>query len=164
MFQRFQRVGRWEEIDDVLQNAVLRLLQWKPAAPLANTADFFRMMTRIIRNELIDLARRYYGPQGLGTRHDTGTPPPAGEAPPQALDVADSTNEPGRIVLWTEFHGCVEALPDEERDVFGLRWYVGLTHTEVAAALGVAEITVRRRWLRARLLLQKSLGDDGPFR
>ena len=165
MLREFPRVGRWEDADDVLQNAGLRLLKWKPASAPANTADFFRLTTRIIRNELLDLKDHYYGPQGSGTRHETPVPQVHGEAtPPQGGEAADSTNEPGRLAGWGDFHRCVEELPDDERDVVDLLWYQELTRAEAASVLAVAEITVRRRWMKARLLLQKALGNDGPFR
>jgi RNA polymerase sigma-70 factor (ECF subfamily) len=55
------------------------------------------------------------------------------------------------------FHEAVERMPVEEREVFDLLWYQGMTHGQAAKALGVATKTVQRRWASARLLLQDAL-------
>ena len=41
--------------------------------------------------------------------------------------------------------------------VVEMRYFVGMTETEIAGALGVAERTVRRDWEKAKLLLLASL-------
>jgi DNA-directed RNA polymerase specialized sigma24 family protein len=41
-------------------------------------------------------------------------------------------------------------MPDSERDVFDLPYYNDLTQAEAARVLQIAEVTVRRHWLRAR--------------
>jgi DNA-directed RNA polymerase specialized sigma24 family protein len=38
-----------------------------------------------------------------------------------------------------------------------MRYFAGMTESEVASALGVTERTVRRDWQKARLLLAESL-------
>jgi RNA polymerase sigma-70 factor (ECF subfamily) len=155
MLKDFRRVRRWEDTDDVLQNTVVRLLRALEGVRPASAAEFFRLAARQVRRELIDLARHHYGPQGPGARHDTDPPRQDEAATPLAdRQPADSSDGPGHLTSWGEFHERAQALPAEERDVFDLLWYQGLTQAEAAAALGVADITVRRRWLRARLLLQ----------
>jgi RNA polymerase sigma-70 factor (ECF subfamily) len=152
MLQDFPRVRRWEETDDVVQNALLRLLQALQAVPVATVAEFFRLAARHIRWELIDLARHYAGPEGLGANHATDVPglSPLPERP-------DSTNDVGRLALWSEFHRHVEQLPEEERAVFDLLWYQELPQAEAATLLNVSVPTVKRRWLAARLRLQAAL-------
>jgi RNA polymerase sigma factor (TIGR02999 family) len=44
--------------------------------------------------------------------------------------------------------------------VVEMRYFVGLSEDEIAAALGIAVRTVRRDWQKARLLLQAALEDD----
>src|SRR5262245_65524630 len=66
MLGDFQRVKRWADTGDVLQNALVRLVgaleEVKPATP----RDFLALATLQIRRELIDLARRFYGTEGMG--------------------------------------------------------------------------------------------------
>ena len=62
-------VKRWEQTDDLLQNSMIRL--WKaleknrPRSPL----DYYRLASTIMRRELIDLSRHYFGAEGIGANH-----------------------------------------------------------------------------------------------
>lgn len=163
MLRDYRRLRRWEQTDDVLQNALIRLdralREVTPDSPL----DFYRLATMQIRRELIDLARHHFGPEGPGALHATdagGTTDPG--AVHRAYEPAESTHEPGRLASWTEFHRRVEGLPDEEREVFDLVWYQGLTHAEAAVLLGVSTKTVQRRWHSACLRLHHDLGGVLP--
>jgi RNA polymerase sigma-70 factor (ECF subfamily) len=155
----FPRVRPFEDSTDVLHDALPRLLRALEAAPPATPADFFGLAARQIKWELHDLVQRYYGPKGPGGKH---APPPADGGSAVPAGPPDSTHDPARLARWTELHHVqVEALPPEERAAFDLLWYQGLTQAEAAAVLGVAEVTVRRRWLAARLRLQELLRDGG---
>ena len=155
IFADFARVRRWEETADVLQNALTRLLQALRTIKVTSPRQFFGLAALEIRRELIDLARHYFGPEGAGANcasavREEGRTPPTPESP-------DLTHDPERLALWTTFHEQVEALPQQEREVFGLLWYQELSQPEVAALLGVSVPTVKRRWLSARLRLQTAL-------
>jgi RNA polymerase sigma-70 factor (ECF subfamily) len=118
-----------------------------------------------MRRELIDLARHYGGPEGPGAHHSTQArrngAGNVGSNPP-AYEPSDVTHDPERLAAWTEFHRQVEALDDEDREVFDLLWYQGLTQAEAATLLGVSERTISRRWLAARLSLHRALGGHLP--
>jgi RNA polymerase sigma factor (sigma-70 family) len=51
----------------------------------------------------------------------------------------------------------VDALPAEEREVFDLVWFQGLSQPQAAALLGVSEATLKRRWWSARQRLHGAL-------
>jgi RNA polymerase sigma-70 factor (ECF subfamily) len=158
LLPRNDRLRRWEDSGDVSQEAFFRLRRTLLTIHPATEADFFRLATREIRRVLIDLARHYFGPQGPGTLHESNGP--AGEA----FDLpAESTCEPGRLDAWTELHRRVEALPQEQRDVFELHWYHGLSQDRAAEVLGVSVPTVTRRWREAQLELAKFLEGEGGF-
>ncbi len=152
--QAFERLRRFDDTDDVLQNACLRLLRRLEAHPPADPAEFFAWAARDIRCELIDLTRRHFGPEGNGQREeclsDLG----------RAAAVGQTTHDPSRLAHWQEFHEQAERLPAAERCVFELRWYHGLTWAEAAAVLNLSEATVKRRWLDARLRLRDLLKFD----
>lgn len=159
MLGGYSRLRRWEETDDVLQNALLRLhrslADVKPASPRA----FYGLAATQIRRTLIDLVRHHFGPEGAGANHHTDgeeTREHGGSVGQQA----DPWTEPGNLEEWTEFHEAVERLPHDEREVFHLLWFDGLTQVEAASILDVTERTVRRRWYSARLLLQQMLDDS----
>jgi RNA polymerase sigma-70 factor (ECF subfamily) len=159
----FRRIRRWEETDDVTQNALLRLDRAFRRVVPPTPRDFFRLAARIIRNELIKLARHYYGPYGLGRHHATpvGQDGQASQREGES-DPSDLSHEPGRLAAWTELHYQAGALPDAAREVFDLLYYGGLTQAEAAGVLGVSERTVKRRWAEARRMLFDALDGQLP--
>src|SRR5205814_1741572 len=68
MLGRFPDVRRVTETGDVLQNALVRLVRALERVEVGSTRDFFGLAAEQMRRELLDLARHYYGPNGLGTR------------------------------------------------------------------------------------------------
>src|SRR5436309_5851669 len=66
MFRRFPSVQRWVDVDDVLQNAALRLLRALEQERPTSTRGFFGLAAEQMRRELVDLARHFLGPRGEG--------------------------------------------------------------------------------------------------
>jgi RNA polymerase sigma-70 factor (ECF subfamily) len=158
MLQTYPRVRRWEETDDVLQNALVRLYRTLKDVPPASVGDFLRLAALNIRRELLDLVKHYYGPQGQGAHHASIDPDQETSPEPAGHPSLD----PGSLAVWGEFHQQVDRLPEEERVVFDLLWYQGLGLGEAALVLGVAERTVKRRWQSARLKLHDALQGEVP--
>jgi RNA polymerase sigma factor (sigma-70 family) len=156
MLQGYPGVRRWEQTDDVLQNALLRLCRALEAATPESARHFYNLAALQVRRELIDLAHHHLGPQGHGAKHHTDG---AGKA---VGEKADGAAEPTSVEAWGHFHRQVEALPDEERELFGLLWYEGLSQEEAAAVLGVSVRTVKRRWQSARVRLSEAMGGEAP--
>jgi RNA polymerase sigma-70 factor (ECF subfamily) len=163
MLKSYPRVHRWEATDDVLQNATMRLYRTLQEVTPETPKDFFRLAALNMRRELLDMAKHYYGPQGPGARHATHVDDPSkssqGSGP---SDPSDVTYEPSRVAAWSEFHQQIEALPDEEREVFDLLWYQGLTQAEAGELLNVSERTIKRRWQSARIKLHDALNGELP--
>jgi RNA polymerase sigma-70 factor (ECF subfamily) len=158
MLQDFSGVRRWEETDDVCQNALLRLHRALQAVPLESVEQFFRLAATQIRRELLDLARHYFGPEGPGAKHASAVRDADADGTPQpAYEKASTTHDPNRLAAWSEFHKQIDSLPDKEREIFDLLWYEGLSRAEIANVLGIAEATVKKRWLSARLLLEEAM-------
>jgi RNA polymerase sigma-70 factor (ECF subfamily) len=163
MLKSYPRVKRWEETDDVFQNAAVRLYRALGEVRPATPADFFRLAALNIRRELLDLAKHYYGPQGQGTKHaSVEEKPDAGGEAPAAGEPADADDGPNRLAAWTEFHQQIDRLPEEEREAFDLLWYQGLSQAEAADVLKVSERTIKRRWQSARLRLHEAMGGEMP--
>src|SRR5215831_8048244 len=90
MIKGYPRVHRWEQTDDVLQNAVIRLERTLRQLPVETARDFFRLAALHIRRELLDLAKHYYGPQGAGAHHASHAEAPAESGQvPAAADPSD---------------------------------------------------------------------------
>lgn len=165
MLRGYPGVARWEQTDDVLQNAMVRLDRALKDEAVVTALHFFRLASTQVRRELIDLARHYRGPEGLGAhylsragRDDAGS---SGGASPD-LEPPESTDDPGRLADWTEFHEAVGRLDDDDRETWDLLWYQGLTQEEAGGVLGVSASTVNRRWMKARLVLGRLLGGHFP--
>ena len=74
MLKGYPGVARWEQTDDVAQNALIRMDRALRAIPRRRLPDFSRLAAAQVRRELIDLARHYFGPRGpeRATRRETG--------------------------------------------------------------------------------------------
>jgi RNA polymerase sigma factor (sigma-70 family) len=162
MLRNYPGVRRWEETDDVFQNAVIRLCRALEAIKPESTQHFYNLAALQIRRELIDLAYHHLGPQGHGAKHHTDEAGKAANGEDGTLNgLAAAADEPDSLEEWTAFHEKVETLPDEEQEVCGLLWYDGLTQQEAASVLKVSLRTVKRRWQSARIELAKSFRDSG---
>jgi len=151
MLKGFPGVRRWEQTDDVLQNAFMRLLRALQTVQPASVRDFFGLAAEQIRRELLDLARHYYGPQGAGAHHASHVAGNDSQARPHEPSVHDE--EPEERERWCAFHLAVEKLPVEEREVVNLLYYAGCTQAEAAEVLQVTVRTVQRRWQTVLLKL-----------
>jgi RNA polymerase sigma-70 factor (ECF subfamily) len=161
MLAQFPGVRRWEDTDDVGNAAALRLWNALEEVMPVNARHFYRLASMHLRRELLDLARRFSGPHGLGARHRSAVA--ADSASPGAPDPSDSSHNPARLAQWTEFHRLIDDLSEEEREAFDLLFYQELPQAEAAQLLGISEATLRRRWLAARLHLQDALQGALPI-
>ncbi len=167
MLQRYPRIRQWEQTDDVLQNALLRLRRSLGQVSPASPREFFGLAAEQIRRELLDLTRHYYGRHRSDDEGAAAAPrvpvhfgmiAPQGEQEGRgAPEAPDDTYDPAALGMWTEFHRRVDELPDAEREVVHLLFYQELTQVEAAEVLAVDPSTVKRRWRSARLKLCDAL-------
>lgn len=152
MLKKYPGVGRWSDTDDLLQESLLRLHRALATVSPETPRKFYGLAAIQIRRELIDLARRFFGPEGLATQE-------------RQLDDQirqAEMSEPATLETWSRFHECVEDLPDAERELFSLIWYDGLSKTDAARVLGISLSTVKRLWQSARMSLQDQI-DGGEL-
>jgi RNA polymerase sigma factor (sigma-70 family) len=157
MFPRTSDLRRLHETDDVLQKALLRLHRALAQVKPPNVRAFVGLAARQIRWVLRDLSRDAGVAKGLVyTGATVPGPDPEQEGP------EDRVGEPSDLLEWSEFHATIECLPDDEREMFDLLLYEGLTQPEAAAVLQTSLRTVKRRWQRARLMLHNALRGEWP--
>lgn len=149
MLKNYPRLRRWEQTDDVFQNAVMRLHRSLAAVQPESARSFFALAATQIRRTLIDLARHHFGPDGHAAHHKSDVIQLPNE-PAQA-------SEPESLEGWVRFHEAVEKLPTDERNVFELTWYGEMKQIEIAELSGVSVRTVKRLWRKARMALGESL-------
>lgn len=160
MLRGFAGVRRWDETDDIVQGAALRLHRALADVVPASPAGFLGLVAVQVRRELLDLARRYAGPESFASHHDTNVIAHDGQASEHTTLAPAPAADLDR---WTRFHELASSLPPEEQDVFHLVWYIGASQAEIAALLDCSERTVRRRWDLAKQRFKAAL-EDGPPR
>jgi RNA polymerase sigma-70 factor (ECF subfamily) len=158
--QNYAKLRRWEQTDDVFQNAMLRLHTALGEVRVESVRHFFNLAGVMIRRTLLDLAKHHFGPLGAAANHHTDSIP-ADEPGGTVHRTSDPAAEPTDLDGWSDFHAQVEKLPDEEREVVNLLYYESLPQEEAARVLGVSLRTVKRRWQSARCRLHAALNSEG---
>jgi RNA polymerase sigma-70 factor (ECF subfamily) len=144
MLSGFPGVRAREQVEDILQNALIRLTRALRQEVPQSVEDFFGLAALHLRRELLDLARSH-------ARHPTAQ---LAKDPP---DLADDT--PDELDRWAALHEAAGRLPEDLRQVFSCTFYHGWTQNQIAELLGVSEQQVRRLWVEACLRLQAAVGD-----
>jgi RNA polymerase sigma factor (sigma-70 family) len=138
----FPALQQQHDLDSIVHETWLRLVQALDQAEPPTVADFFRLAAHKIRQVLLDTAqqqRRRAGREVLGL--DAAL---AGGGPG---DLGGQTHDPARLALWSEFHRRVAELPDDERTVFELHYYLELPQAEIARVLGLHPRKVSYLWV-----------------
>lgn len=134
----------------LVHEAYLRLVDQKKT-DYQNRNHFFAIASQAIRRVLVDHARKK-------ARKKRG-----GSAERVFLDTAVLAEDTGAhedlVALDEALEGLCESYPTAGR-IVELRFYGGLTHTEVADVLGVSERTARSHWEFARTWLFQRLRED----
>lgn len=151
MFHGFPGLRRWEQTDDVFQNSLIRLHRALSGVELESVRHFFHLAAEMVRRELLDLKKHYYGVHGEARNHHTDHQPSddAGGV------LARSAGLPEDLDRWAEFHERVSGLPEEQREIVNMLFYEGLTQDEAAGILGISVRTLKRRWQETKLLLSE---------
>ncbi len=162
MLSRFPNVRRWDDTDDVFQNAAMRLHRALAQTPVESPRHLMALAATQIQRELIDLARHHSGPNSFAANHATGVKgPKKGDSDTPEL-VAKAPAPTDSLDRWTRFHEAIEALPTELREVFHLVWYIEADQKTIAALLDCSERTVKSRWREAREAVKAALDGDSP--
>lgn len=156
---KFARVRRWDNTDDVAQNAAMRLYRALGETVPDSPRGLLGLMAVQIQRELIDLARKHAGPQSWASNHDTNAGVRGSEWECRVDEAAqpDESREEIPIERWEEFHAAIEALPGDLREVFRMVWYLGLDRESAAKAMGCSVRTLGRMWQEAREKVGRAL-------
>lgn len=163
MLRTFPGVKRWEQTDDVVQNASMRLYRALSQVTPVDSQGFIGLAATQIRRELLDLARKHNGPESYAANHETNVRRMSGVEHVRVNEAAKSDESSEHLARWTRLHEAAGQLPAEERQVFELAWYLGLKQEEICKLLGCSIRTVKRRWESVKELLASQLKDDVPF-
>ena len=153
MLQTFPAVRRWDETEDVVQNAAMRLYRALGDTVPRDARGFSGLASLQIRRELLDLAKKHGGPESCAANHETNCRFVDGEYRAKSDDARDNAESTDQLELWTRLHEAAATLPEEERELFHLVWYLGMQQEAVSTLLGCSVRTVKRRWESAKSLL-----------
>lgn len=163
MLSRFPNVRRWDDTDDVFQNAAMRLHRALGQLPIDSPRSVMALAATQIHRELIDLARHHAGPRSFAANHATNLGRPGDQSTPdtpQAIAAAPAPVDP--LERWSLFHEAIAALPAELREIFHLVWYLDTDQKTIAALMGCSERTVKTRWREAREAVRIALDGQPP--
>lgn len=157
LIRGFPQVRRWDETDDVVQGASLRLTRALDAVVPTDARHLLNLIATQVRRELIDLARRYAGAESFARYHETNL----GNVDGQEVCRSDAAEDPANadtasVNSWARFHEVADALDNEDRELFNLVWYLGISQEQAAETLGCSVRTIGRRWdvVKQRLVAQ----------
>lgn len=108
---------------------------------------FFAAAANAMRHILVDNARRKHRAKHGGGQERLSL---------DQIEVADDT-EDEKLLLVNEALEQLEREDPVRAQVVELRYFVGLTHIEIAKLLGLSEKTVRRHWHFARVWLYQAI-------
>jgi RNA polymerase sigma-70 factor (ECF subfamily) len=163
MIRGFPHVRRWSDTADVVQAAALRLHRALADVDLRDPRHVLRLAALQIRRELLDLARKYASPESFAAHHETNALATADGIVMQVDRAADPSAVPADgLESWSRLHDAVASLPDEDRELFDLVWFMGATQHDIAALTGSSPRTVRRRWDEIKRRLVAVLDGDMP--
>lgn len=147
---RAERDGHTLQPTALVNEAYLKLAA-SPGADLQDRPHFLAVAARAMRQVLVDHARRRDAAKrgaGVSPVTLTGRGDPAAEAP--GLDSDE-------LIALDDALDRLDVLDARLRQVVELRFFGGLTDSEIGDVLGVTRRTVQRDWARARAWLYGEL-------
>jgi RNA polymerase sigma factor (sigma-70 family) len=157
-------VRRWEDTADVVQKSLVRLMMALRASRPESESHLLRLAALQVRREVIDLIRHYTGPHSPVAQLETNAFKKNGEVL-MRVDAAPAADADTATVAerWSRFHAAVANLPDEQRHVFEMTWYLGIDQATIADVEGCSTRTVKRRWQAAQASINAALGHEPPL-
>jgi RNA polymerase sigma factor (TIGR02999 family) len=143
---RRERSARSLQTTDLVHEAYLRLVD-QAGTPLRDRSHFFQVAAHVMRQILIDRARkRKAGKRGGGV--------PALSLD-KALDIAEAQS--GDLLVLEDALSRLEKLDSRQCQVVEMRFFAGMSEEEIAQVLEVSARTVNREWRMARAWLYKEV-------
>lgn len=141
-----ERVGHTLQSTALVHEAYLRLVE-QEALRLDNRAHFFAVAPHLMRQILVDYARKHHaakrGANTLTLTLDEG--------------IAFSKQRELRLVALDDALNALAALDERQSHIVELRFFGGLSIDETSQVLGVSPATISREWTAARAWLYREM-------
>lgn len=157
MFSQWPHLRNDRQIDAYIHNVTNKLaISLRHVRP-TNIESFLQLTASEMRLSLEVLARAGLnddsqiastGPEFQSTKSIV-------EGDVTLIDLHDS--KPGKGMTWLRFHSAVRQLPAEERTIFDLLYYHGMSRAEVTDLLEIPEPDLNRRWLSSRRMILREM-------
>jgi RNA polymerase sigma factor (sigma-70 family) len=138
------------ELDSIVHETWLRLAQALETTEPASVEHFFHLAAQKVRHVLLDMVdrhRRARSREALGFSSDSRGGP------------VEVSSDPARLARWTEFHERVASLPEDERTVFEMHYYLELPQGQIAELLSLHPRKVSRLWISSTDKLAEGLAE-----
>jgi RNA polymerase sigma factor (sigma-70 family) len=148
----FPALAARHEVDSIVHETWLRLARAMEVVQPSSVEHFFRLAAQKVRQVLLDMVdrqRRLRSREGVvldGASHGPAA-------------VAGQTHDPHRLALWAELHEKIAGLPEEERAVFEMHYYLELPQAEIAQLLNLHPRKVSRLWISSTERLTEGLAE-----
>jgi RNA polymerase sigma-70 factor (ECF subfamily) len=129
---------------------------------LETSKDFLRQASSHIRRELINLSENFFGSERSTSANGNDRSVRGGASGDTIAGESLGALDPARLVAWTDFHRRIDLLGDDDRELFELLWYQGLSQSEATDLLGASRRMMIARWQGARLRLFDALNGQLP--
>jgi RNA polymerase sigma factor (TIGR02999 family) len=142
-----ERKGHTLQTTALVNEAYIRLIDWKNAK-WENRAHFFGVSAQLMRRILVDFARKQ--PKGKDEKLYK-----------VSLDHAETRTDEkdADLVALDEALNELAEFDERKARIVEMKFFGGLKSDEIAAVLGVAEITVLREWQKAKAWLYLQLNN-----
>src|SRR5262245_24127818 len=162
---RRERIGHTVQTGTLVHEVYLRLIEANDVE-CQNREEFFRIAAGLMRQVLVDFARKRHAVKRGGSRIQVSLEDATAFTPTLDPDlVALNDAKAFTPALDPDLIAIHEALDDLARrdkelvEVVELLYFAGYTIGETADILGVSTDTVKRRWKKAKIYLLKILTD-----
>jgi RNA polymerase sigma factor (TIGR02999 family) len=143
-----ERAGHTLQSTALVHEAYLRLVDCEPLR-LDNRAHFFSVASHLMRQILVDYARRHHAGKRGANR--------------LTLSLDDAIAVPRKrqldLVTLDDALNKLAAMDARQSQIVEMRFFGGLSIEETADGLGISRATVERQWRLARLWLFQKLSD-----
>ena len=146
---RYPEVARWDRPSDLVQDATLRLCFALREKPPESERHLLNLAALKLRQVVVDRLRHYRA--GRNPLAHAGTNVVADDGRLRVEEAEDVLTGPMTYDRWTTFFQAVDALPELQREIFQMTWFLGADQATIARApsCGLRPRIAGGRWCRS---------------